>query len=437
MSGVAGNVGHVFENMFDIDPSAGEAELRAKVEAFERLKAAAAAGQARATALWAARRRDSEVAAGVPAAQRGRGLCSEVALARRDAPVRGSRHLGLATALVREMPYTLAALECGALSEWRATLIVRESACLSIEHRRELDAELCADVSRFDGWGDKRVAAEAMKIAARLDVAAVVDRTAKAAGDRCVTVRPAPNSMVYLSALLPVAQGVGVYAALKRQADTTFDDRSRGQIMADTLVERVTGRPADQPVSVALNLVMADTTLFGGDDCPGWLQGYGPVPAAVVRNLVGGAVVDEKAKASLRRLYRHPGSGQLAAMESRSRTFPKGLAAFIGLRDQTCRTPYCDAPIRHHDHATPDRAGGPTSAINGLGACEACNYTKEAPGWCVTTTAQDGAHTAEYVTPTGAVYRSTAPPLPGPPVRRRLSLLEGRLSVDLVTFDAA
>jgi len=71
-------------------------------------------------------------------------------------------------------------------------------------------------------------------------------------------------------------------------------------------------------------------------------------------------------------------------MESRSRFFPKGLAAFIGLRDRTCRTPYCDAPIRHRDHATPRNGGGPTSATNGLGECERCNYTKEAPGWCVT-----------------------------------------------------
>jgi hypothetical protein len=70
--------------------------------------------------------------------------------------------------------------------------------------------------------------------------------------------------------------------------------------------------------------------------------------------------------------------------------------------------------------------------------CEACNYAKEAPGWRVSTTDDHGAHTADYVTPTGAVYRSTAPPLPGPPVTRRtLSLLEGRLSIDLITFDAA
>lgn len=80
--------------------------------------------------------------------------------------------------------------------------------------------------------------------------------------------------------------------------------------------------------------------------------------------------------------------------------------------------------------------GGPTSARNGLGACEACNYAKEAPGWSVTTSEIDGVHSAEFVTPTGAVYRSAAPPLPGPPVRT-VSVIEGQLSIDVVTFDAA
>ena len=427
----------MFESVFDIDGAASEAQLRARVEEFERLKSAAAAAQARATALWAAKRRDAEAAAGVPAAKRGKGLASEVALARHDAPVCGNTHLGMARALVEEMPHTLAALEAGVLSEWRATLIVKESACLTVEHRRALDDELCADMDRLVGWGNKRVEAEAAAIAARLDAAAVVDRARKAPEERHVSIRPAPDAMVHVSALLPMAQGVAVWAALKRQADVTCDGRSRGQVMADTLVERVTGRPAQAPVPVALNMMLADTTLFGEDECPGWVADYGPVPAVVLRDLIGDAVADAETKATLRRLYRHPTSGQLVAMESRARIFPKGLAAFIGLRDQTCRTPYCNAPIRHHDHAVPHRDGGPTSAVNGLGECAACNYAKDAPGWAVTTTDTDGEHTAEFSTPTGATYRSTAPPLPGPPVRRRLSLMEGRLSIDLITFDAA
>ncbi|OBG70942.1 hypothetical protein A5700_13755 [Mycobacterium sp. E1214] len=38
-------------------------------------------------------------------------MASEIALARRDFPARGSRHLGFAKALVYEMPHTLAALD--------------------------------------------------------------------------------------------------------------------------------------------------------------------------------------------------------------------------------------------------------------------------------------------------------------------------------------
>jgi hypothetical protein len=400
-----------------VDPAADESVLVGRIAELERIKSAAAAGQARAAAALDAARRSAEAADGVPAERRGRGIAGEVALARRDSPVRGSRHLGLAKALVHEMPHTLSALECGALSEWRATLIVRESACLDVEDRRRLDAELCADVQSLDGVGDARLVAAAKKIAYRLDPHAVVDRAARAESERTVTIRPAPDTMTYLTAILPVAQGVSVYAALRREADTTFDGRSRGQVMADTLAQRVTGRDAKQPVPVAVNLVLSDETLLGRGDTPADVCGYGPVPAAVARGLVSASVTDERSRATLRRLYASPKSGALVTLESRSRLFPRGLADFVGLRDQRCRTPYCDAPIRHRDHATPHRRGGPTAAANGLGTCEQCNYTKDAAGWRVTAgDDESGRHRAEFTTPTGARYSATAPPMPtGPP----------------------
>ena len=426
----------MIESMFDsIDID--EAALIEEITRLERVKSAAAAGQARAAAALDEKRRADEAAAGVPKARQGRGVASEVALARHDSPARGGRHLGFAKALVYEMPHTLAALECGALSEWRATLIVRESACLDVENRRQLDAELCSDVARLDGMGDARVAAAAKEIACRLDVQAVVDRAAKAEADRTVTIRPAPDTMTYVTALLPVAQGVGVYAALKRAADTTFDDRSRGQVMADALVERVTGRPSDVAEPVAVNLVIADETLLAGDNSPAVVEGFGPIPAAVARGLVSSAVTDSRSRATLRRLYRRPSTGALVAMESRSRCFPRGLASFIGLRDQTCRTPYCDAPIRHRDHAQPHTRGGPTSAENGLGECERCNYAKESPGWQVTAgDGQNGLHTAEFVTPTGHHYQSTAPPAPGP-ILVDVSEVETRIGIAIAGQRAA
>jgi hypothetical protein len=401
----------MFDSLAVLDPSADQSALIERITELERIKSAAAAGQARAAAALDAARRDAEAAAGVPAAQRGRGVASEVALARRDAPVRGNRHLGFAKALVHEMPHTLAALESGTLSEWRATLIVRESACLDVEDRRTLDAELCRGAARLNGMGDARVAATARAIAYRLDPHAVVDRAAKAQNERTVTIRPAPDTMTYLTALLPVAQGVSVYAALRREADTRCDGRSRGQVMADTLVERVTGRDATVPTPIAVNLVLSDETLLGGASAPAEICGYGPIPAAVARAMVSGAVADRRSGATLRRLYAHPRAGALVAMESRARLFPRGLTAFIELRDQRCRTPYCDAPIRHRDHARPWAEGGPTTADNGLGLCERCNYAKEATGWRVSTgTDEIHTHTAEFTTPTGKTYRSEAPP---------------------------
>lgn len=401
----------MFESLTAVDPAADESALVERIAELEALKSAAAAGQARAAAALDAARRAAEAATGVPAARRGRGVASEVALARRDSPARGGRHLGFAKALVHEMPHTLAALECGALSEWRATLIVRESACLDVEDRRALDAEMCSAPATLDGMGDARVAAAAKAIAYRLDPHAVVERAAKAEEDRTVTIRPAPDTMTYVTALLPVAQGVSVYATLRREADTCGDGRPRGQVMADTLVERVTGRCAAIPTPVAVNLVLSDETLLGGGTAPADVCGYGPIPAAVARNLIGGAVTDRRSRATLRRLYTHPEAGALVAMESRSRLFPPGLAAFIGLRDQRCRTPYCDAPIRHRDHAQPWADGGPTTADNGQGLCEHCNYVKEIAGWKVRTSVDEShTHTAFFTTPTGKTYRSTAPP---------------------------
>lgn len=66
--------------------------LVGQVAWLERVKSAAAAGQARASAALDDKRRAEEADSGVLAAERGRGVASEVGLARRDSPVRGARH---------------------------------------------------------------------------------------------------------------------------------------------------------------------------------------------------------------------------------------------------------------------------------------------------------------------------------------------------------
>jgi Domain of unknown function (DUF222) len=426
----------MFEELSAVDSDADEAALVARITALEKAKSAAAAGQARATAALDTARRAAEAGRGVCAGRRGRGLGAEVGLARHDSPKRGREHLGFAKTLVGDMPHTLAALAAGVLSEYRASLIVAESAGLSAADRAALDAELCADQNGLAGLGNKKITNTAKSIAYRLDSQAAVDRAARAPHDRTVTIRPASDGMSYVTAFLPMPQAIAVHGALKKAADTRLDGRGRGQTMADTLVERITGRPAEVPVPIAVDMVITDKSLLAGDSTPAHVPGYGPIPASIARRLINAALWEERSRATLRRLYKHPSSGALVAMESRARLFPKGLSAFIDFRDDTCRTPYCDAPIRHHDHAQPDSCGGQTSAVNGLGMCEACNYAKEAPGWHVSTTIDHyGTHTAEFTTPTGARHRSNAPPLlPGDTTTA--SSIEVQLAIELARHAA-
>ena len=386
------------------------------ITTLEQLKSACAAAQATAALALDTARRAERAERGVPKRQQGRGIATEVALARRESPNKGDRLLGFARAMA-EMPHTHALLAAGVLNEWRATLLVQETACLTREDRATVDEQLCADPTVLDGLGDRAIAAKAREHAARLDVEALVRRAQRAVGDRHVSVRPAPDAMVRLSALVPMVEGIGAYAALRRDADTLVGtggagERSRSQVMADLLLERLTGtKTADaQPVSV--NVVISDEALFGDAEAPAHVDGYGDIPVAIARTWISEAVEDDVA--DLRRVYAHPGSGALVDLESVARCFPKGLARFINLRDKVCRTPWCDAPIRHSDHIETVEDGGATTAANGAGLCEACNYAKQGLDWRTEPLPGRPLHRFSVITPAGHTYMSTAPPLPRP-----------------------
>ncbi|KAB7758321.1 HNH endonuclease [Mycolicibacterium mucogenicum] len=396
-------------------PDADEAALLGRMTELEQVKAAAAAEQARLAAALEARR-VAAARAGGPRVSRA-ALGSEVGLARRESPHRGERLMAMARILTADMPCTLAALESGVLSEHRAELITKEAAYLSALDRRLLDVELCGDPAPLAGLGNAEVSAEAARIAYELDQQTVAEKMTRARASRHVRFRVAGDGMMSMTVLLPAAQRQLVRQALSREAASVVaagSERSRAQVMADVVVGRVTARdPVTTPVPVTLNLVMSDETLLTGGEQPAQLDGYGPIPAVLARDLVLAAAADATVGAALRRLYAQPDTNKLVAMESRARAFPKALATFIGLRDQVCRTPYCNARIRHTDHVTPHDKGGPTSAHNGDGLCEHCNYVKEEPGWqAAASYDRYGRHTIALTTPTGAVYTSTAPPTP-------------------------
>ncbi|MFD6445719.1 HNH endonuclease [Promicromonospora sp. NPDC060204] len=390
----------------------------------EAVKNAITATQARITVALDEATRAEEARQSIRAERRGRGVPNQVGGALRVSPHAGAGFVSTSRVWVTQMPHTFAALQSGVLSQWRATLLVQETSHLSLEHRALIDEEICgpAHLAELARMGTRRLVARIKELAARLDVHACVKRNAKAVSERRVSVRPAPDLMVYLTALVPMAQGVQAYAQLKAHADAAKaggDERGAGQIMADTLIERVTTRDPGHAndVPVTINLLVSDDTLLAGGSQPavvveGAPAGAGVVPAPVARNLAAHAI--ETDAAWLRSIYVNP-RGRLLATTSTSRFHPQGLASLLRAREQgICATTWCDAPVRHADHVTPYAEGGLTSLDNGQGLCARCNHAKQAPGWSQKTAQLGGRHAVETVTPTGHTYVSVAPEPPAP-----------------------
>lgn len=445
------------------DPEAVEAVsgvvLLDVIGSLERAKNALAAAQAHAQTLFVAQQRLSQACAGTPKEKVGRGIPHQLALARHESPFRGRQLCELSEVLVREMPCSMQAFSQGRISEYKAGIVARETVFLSLEHRQMVDRKICGDMDAVELLGNRELGAAARRAAYNLDPEAFVKRQEKAVGERYVSLRPAADGMTFLTALIPLKQGVRVLATLTKIADSlrnSGDERGKGQIMADALMHRliqhapcndgagtvsdhrgvpVDGVPAatfppfgatgDQlcttvdEASISLELVMTDRSLFGTDNEPAILVGYDPIPAPIARDMVlnGGF----SARVWLKRLFTHPQTNQLLAMDSQGRLFPEGMKEFLRLQGQRCQTPYCDAPIREYDHIKAYVAGGATSLDNGQGLCSDCNRAKESPGWVSKRVKGSESHgVAEggpagtcISTPTGHRYVSTAPPLPG------------------------
>jgi Domain of unknown function (DUF222) len=258
---LAGWVAELAELPDCVDDDAARIDVIAELE---RLKAAVAATQVRLVEAFAVSQETADRALGFEARAARRGVPEQVGLARRVSPTTASRQVTTAKTLVREMPRVLGLLQAGEISEFVTAVILKETSVLSAEDRRAADEQLAPQLL---GLGPKRAMAAARRIVIALDQQAVVDRAANARKDRRVGCRPAADTMAVLSALLPCEDGVRAYATLRAHADTLKaggDTRSRDQIMADELVQRITGQAPAVGGPVEIGLIMNGHTLFAG-----------------------------------------------------------------------------------------------------------------------------------------------------------------------------
>ena len=389
-----------------------------RIARLEKLRAVTAALQAAESVRFAQSQVAEQLAVDVHPDAIGRGIAEQIGLACRISPMVAARRLNTARALWFELPETYAQFTAGQLSERVAETVVAETRHLAPEARREVDAQLqAAGVVRM---GFKAAAACVRNAAYEADREGYVQRGRTERKHRRVGLRPALDTMAVLTGYLPVEQAIGCYAALRQHADTalaTGDGRTRDQIMADTLVERLTGQASATDVNVELQLMMPLESLLNPDDQrAAVIPGYGPLPAGLAWEIM----TSSRGRKWWRRLFTAPSavkgrSGPIVGGDPSRRFFDGSLAKLIRLRDQTCRDPFCDAPIRHIDHITRHADGGPTTYTNGRGACARGNQVREMPGWRIQLTDcgfHGGPHQIIITTPTGHHYLSRAPDPP-------------------------
>ena len=180
--------------------------------------------------------------------------------------------------------------------------------------------------------------------------------------------------------------------------------------MADTLVERITGQTTRRrgPDHRQRGDLRPGPPRRRPASPPGSRATARSPPTPSTRD-----VVDRASAASTP----HPPTGALVAHGVRRPRVPhRPRPVHRPPRPAPAAPPYCDAPIRHRDHAErPRHTADPPPPANGQGLCEHCNHTKQAPGW----TRQTRQRTTRPAPPDRhrATDRTTGSDPPHPPCR--------------------
>lgn len=357
----------------------------------------------------------------------------DYSLMTRRSPSAAERSLASARRMVRSMPRMLCALGTGKVTAQVAYATASAMEPLDDLQRRQLDEALHEQMPRLDGAGVKRWREEVASAIGQLDPQGAAERHHRARQGRHVTFAPGQHGMATVSAQLPALDAKLVHKRLSLEAERLRAEGAReghGALMADAFADTLIGREGGMdPVRLEIGLIMTERSLLSPDHGDiAHIEGYGSVPVEMAREQLRLALVEPdpsegdrcgpdgpQLRPVMRRLFTHPTSGELVAVESRARAFPPSMARFLDWRDLICRAPFCDAAVRQHDHIVPASAGGATSIDNGQGLCAHCNLSKESDtaGVQRLVDSESSRHLVEW-SGTSGVARVTSPSPLGP-----------------------
>lgn len=325
---------------------------------------------------------------------------------------RASSQMNYGLTLLERLPKFAAVCLAGDVDLWTLAVIEFRTALIT-DHDvlARIDERLAAQVRQWSALSQKRVAELVDWHVGELDPEAV--RKARQADiDRHIEVGPAANGMVEVWGQLPATAGAAFDKTLDDLADSVCrdDPRTKAQRRADAidaLNNRATklactcgspncpaGDVADGgKTQIVIHVLAEKATVEADGTKPGYLPGFGAIPADTVRKL---------AKRAKIRPLKQPTD---FASESGYRP-SAALADFIRCRDLNCRFPNCDKPAVacDLDHTVP-YPFGPTHPANLKAYCRTHHLLKTfytGPGGWSDRQSADG--TVTWTSPSGRIY---------------------------------
>ncbi|GKV71077.1 HNH endonuclease signature motif containing protein [Pseudarthrobacter sp. NCCP-2145] len=328
-------------------------------------------------------------------------------------------------ALATALPRTLAALQGGSISWQHAREMVNQTVGLDRAGAAALEAHfLDPDTPRPAGAATigempaYRFKAKARTWRERHHPESLEKRHAKAAADRRVEYRPDQDGMAWLSACLPADQAMAGWNrlnALSRGMQGPHEARTLTQLRADTFAQAIltSGTNASigdgagigtdlTPSSIRAQVLVTVpvVALMGVTDEPAMLDGFGPIPASMARDLVADGAD------SFYRVLVDPRDGAPLEIGRSSYRVTKAMRNWLRLRDGQCPFPGCSNPSLDNeaDHLLAWHHGG-TTGISNLGQpCPKHHKLRHTSGWKPTPATKN--QPPGWTSPTGRHYKS-------------------------------
>ncbi len=344
------------------------------------------------------------------------GVVSEVACALTVSERSASALLAQARELTTALPLTLSGLEEGSISWQHARIMVDETTGLNPAGAAALEAHFLGpdapDRARECPAGElvpSRFRHKARTWRERHHPVSIEKRHAKSVRDRRLEYAPDRDGMAWLSAYLPADQAAGIWngvTAAARALQGPAENRTITQIRADIAATLLLGGTADGtdtavPSHAAQVLVTVPVfALMGLTDEPADLNGYGPIPASMARQLVADGA------SSFHRVLTDPRDGAPLEIGRDSYRIPAAMRQWLRMRDGKCSFPGCNIQSLDNDtdHILAWADGG-TTGISNLGqVCRKHHRLKHTSVWTPTGATTD--KPPGWTSPTGRHYQS-------------------------------